>query len=45
MYEIPDSFMKQFEIQVCEACGLEHAPIRTCDEAREFHAINQEKDD
>lgn len=41
MYTIPSSFMEQFTIRLCEECGLEHAPIRTCEEAREFDEINK----
>lgn len=44
MFKIPSSFMDQFTVRECPDCGLEHAPIRTCDEAREFHAINNRKE-
>ena len=42
MYEIPKTFMDQFIVKICDACGLEHAPIRTCEDAKVFHAFNQE---
>lgn len=39
MIEIPNVFV----IRECPECGLEHAPIRTCDDARLFNDINKEK--
>lgn len=41
--ELPEGFLSQFRIEICDKCGLEHAPIRTCEEAREFHDVNKEK--
>lgn len=35
--------MRVFEIRICPDCDLEHAPIRTCEEAAEFHKINKER--
>jgi hypothetical protein len=42
-YEIPKEFMKPFIVADCEECGLEHAPIRTCEEAKIFHDINNKE--
>ena len=45
MFRIPDEFMAQFTIRECPDCGLEHAPIRTCEEAKVFHDAMKKGED
>lgn len=44
MFKTPSSFWEQSEIRVCPECGLEHAPIRSCEEAKYFHDFVNKKD-
>jgi len=41
-YQISREFMAQFEIKLCPDCQLEHAAVRTCDEARDFRRTLEE---
>jgi hypothetical protein len=41
MFELPKSIMDFCTVKLCEDCGLEHAPVRSCDETRDFHEYIQ----
>jgi hypothetical protein len=43
MYKISEDFMKPFLVRKCPDCGLHHAPIRTCEETREWAQIKEKK--
>ena len=34
MYTIPESFLEPFLLKLCPECNLEHASVRSCEEAR-----------